>query len=391
MADNSCVDSNGNLCFAFVAPDVANDAKVLKLEAFTYNDKAANLTDLDFSIRDSKTAQRYGNNYVDADYITDLVHWTVVFVLTPTISIIGVIGNSFSIIILSKHGLQKSSNVLLFCLAISDIMFMIGINGPSKPMYEWGGEGFETPEETARILYYVYQITDSLNWIFCPTSFSIPVLVMVERLFAVFFPLRFSSIVTVRRTVVAIATPLVLSILAHIYIRTFFKFFYVFDSSRNVSVGIVGRADHFWPQRQVSEIFKICDNAMFVFVIFVAAGCVAIGVKMKRVSKKRLKMTNNFLGQKTGKTDAESSKTTKMLLCLCVFYTFACFPVGFPAVIPGFMVFPVFEDEPRYRSVGVFIFHVYKMVFCINASCNFYIYVATNKKFRDTFRSLICR
>ncbi|CAG5133692.1 unnamed protein product [Candidula unifasciata] len=363
----------------------------VKLVALTDTGPAVNISNWGFPIRDSQTTQRRGNNYVDADPVADLVHWTVVFVLTPTISIIGVIGNSFSIIVLSKHGFKKSSNILLFSLAISDIMFMIGINGPSKPMYEWGGEGFDYPEETARILYYVYQITDSLNWIFCPTSFSIPILIMAERLIAVFFPLRFHSLVTVRRTVVAILAPLVLSTIAHIYIRTWFKFSYVFDSARNVSVGIVGRTDAYWAQRQVSEIFKICDNAMFVFVLFVGAGCVAIGVKMKMVAKKRQQMTNNFMWQKAGKTEAESSRTTKMLLCLCIVYSFACFPVGFPAVIPGFMVFPVFEDEPRHRSIGVFIFHVYKMVFCVNASCNFYLYVAINKKFRDTFRSLICR
>ncbi|BFZ08234.1 hypothetical protein BsWGS_11273 [Bradybaena similaris] len=377
MAGNSCTHKNVN----FDNPLASHD--VVKSSVY---DKNINVIS-----ENPQTVISFNNNDIDADEITDLIHWAVVFVITPTICTFGIIGNVFSIVVLAKHGFQKSSNVLLFSLAISDILFMIGINGPVKPMYEWGYEGFEYPEPTARLLYYLYLLTDSLNWIMCPTSCSIPVLIMIERLIAVFFPLRFHSIVTVRRTVVAILTPLVMSTIAHIYIRTWFKFSYVFDSSRNVSVGLVARSDTYWPQRQVSEIFKICDNAMFVFVLFVGAGCVAIGVKMKMVAKKRLQMTNNFLGQKAGSAEAKSSRTTKMLLCVCIFYSIAIIPAGFPAVIPGFMVFPVFEDQARYRSVGVFIFHTYKLVFCINASCNFYIYVATNKKFRDTFRSLICR
>jgi hypothetical protein len=107
---------------------------------------------------------REGNNYIVADPLTDLIHWSIVFVVIPTVSIIGVVGNAINLVVIYKQGLNKTSNILLFSLAISDILFMIGVNGPPKAMYEWGGGGFQYPELTAHVLYYLYHIFDSLNW-----------------------------------------------------------------------------------------------------------------------------------------------------------------------------------------------------------------------------------
>ncbi|CAG5133691.1 unnamed protein product [Candidula unifasciata] len=329
-----------------------------------------------------KTILKQGIIDLVLDQLTDKVHWIIVFVVTPAISLLGLVGNTFSAIVLTKHGFKKSSNVLLFSLAISDSLFIIGINGPPKPMYEFGPGGFAYPEPTARVLYYLYQLTDSINWTTGPTSLMIPVFVMVERLIAVFLPLRFHSIVTVRRTVIAVVVLFAGTIIMQIYIRTWFKFAYVFDSSRNISVGIAMRTDSYWAQRHISKGLEIFVNSVFVMIIFVGCGCIAIGVKMKMVARKRLEMT---MGQK----EANNSRTTKMLLCLCIFYTFACFPTLLTAVVPTFMVFPVFQDKPNFRSIGVFIYHIYKLVFCINGSCNFLIYVATNAKFRETFLNLL--
>lgn len=323
-------------------------------------------------------------NDVVVDPVTETVHWAIVFVVTPAISLLGLIGNTLSVIVLTKHGFEKSSNVLLFSLAISDSLFMIGINGPAKPMYEFGPGGFPYPEQTARVLYYLYQLSDSINWTTGPTSLMIPVFVMVERLIAVFLPLHFHSLVTVRRTVIAVVILFIIPIIMQIYIRTWFKFAYVFDSSRNISVGLAVRTGSYWSQRHISKVLEIFVNSVFIMIIFVSCGCIAIGAKIKIVARQRVKMT---LGQKA----VDSSRTTKMLLCLCIFYTFACFPTLLTAVVPSFMVFPVFQDKPNFRSTGVFIYHIYKLMFCINSSCNFLIYVATNDKFRATFLSVVGR
>lgn len=331
----------------------------------------------------------HDNNYIDADPVTDFIHWIIVFVAIPSVSVLGIVGNSVSIVVLAKRGLSKSSNILLFSLAISDIVYMIGVNGPPKVMYEWGRGGFQHPEHTARVLYYLYQFFDVLNWGSGPASLCIPVLITIERLIAVYLPLKFVTIVTGRRTIVAVIIPNIFFYGLQAYIRTWFQFVYIYDSSRNSSVGIAAKSLLFWQHHEVTDFVEICFNSMIVLVVFVGSGCVAIGMKIKMSAIKRFKMTNIHKDYKKTGSDVSTSRTTKTLLALCIFYTVACTFVTLPAIIPKFMVFPLFADEPNFRSVGVFVYHIFKLVLCVNASINFVIYVAMNKNFRETFLSML--
>ncbi|CAG5136692.1 unnamed protein product [Candidula unifasciata] len=363
------MDSTFNLTAEseFLAPNVVN--KYAHPKDKTYNSR-----------------QRYKDQ--DADSFTDFIHWNLVFIVIPLVSILGIIGNALSLIVISKQGLRKSSNILLFSLAVSDIVFMIGVNGPPKPMYEWGGGGFQYPRETAMALFYLYHFFDSLNWGSGPTSLCIPVLITIERLIAVFFPLKFTSIVTRRRTIIAVIATNVIFYGLQAYVRTWFQFIYIYDSKRNASIGFSTRNSMYVFQNEVSSVIEMFFNSMIILVIFVGSGCIAIGAKIKIAAIKRLKMTSSH-GNQISKGDTGISRTTKTLLCLCVFYTFVCAPISLPAFMPGIMVFPVFAEDPNFRSVGVFVYHVYKTVFCFNASCNFIIYVAMSKSFRDTLFQLI--
>ncbi|CAG5136689.1 unnamed protein product [Candidula unifasciata] len=266
---------------------------------------------------------------------------------------------------------------------------MIGVNGPPKIIYEWGRGGFEYPEETARVLYYFYHLFDTLNWGSGPTSLCIPVLITVERLIAVFLPLKFPCIVTPKRTVIVVIIPNVFFYGLQAYMRTWFQFVYVFDCSRNISVGLALRSDTYWHQKDVSEVLEVCFNSLIILVIFVGSGCVAIGFKVRLAAIKRFQMTIGY--KQNCNLEVNTFRTTKTLLVLCVFYTGACAFVTLPAVIPKFMVFPLFLEEPNFRSVGVFVYHIFKLVLSINASINFIIYVVMNKNFRDTFLSILCR
>ncbi|KAK3778854.1 hypothetical protein RRG08_013120 [Elysia crispata] len=119
--------------------------------------------------------------FVDAGPLVDRIHWAVVFVAMPILCILGVAGNSLSIIVLYKQGFKKSTNILLFVLAISDILFMVGAQGPAKLMYEWGRGGLWFPEREAVVLYYFYHIFDYINWTAGPMSMGLPILITAER------------------------------------------------------------------------------------------------------------------------------------------------------------------------------------------------------------------
>ncbi|GFO45451.1 peptide receptor gpcr [Plakobranchus ocellatus] len=338
--------------------------------------------------------------FPDASPLVDRIHWAVVFVLMPVLAILGIAGNSLSIIVLYRQGFKKSTNILLFALAISDILFMIGANGPPKVMYEWGRGGFWFSESDSRVLYYFYHVFDYLNWTAGPMSMGLPILITAERFVAVFFPLKFHTIVTAHRTFVAVIILALATYIPQIYIRFWFRFEHVWDPVHNSSVGLSVRTDLYYEQEQLSLVLGHFYAGIGYFVIIVGSGSLAIGIRISLAAAQRRRM---MAGQdstahgpkrdscKNGRSEGLPSKaggptrTTKTLLTLCIFYTISCMFVAMPTFFPSICVWPLFTLEPNFRSMEVFMYHLIKLDLCVNASCNFVIYVAMNKNFRDTF------
>ena len=339
----------------------------------------------------------------DAGPLVDRIHWAVVFVAMPILCIVGIAGNSLSIVVLYKQGFKKSTNILLFVLAISDILFMVGAQGPAKLMYEWGRGGLWFPEREAVVLYYFYHIFDYINWTAGPMSMGLPILITAERFVAVFFPLKFHTIVTRRRTVIAVVILILLTYLPQIYIRFWFRFDYVWDPKYNASVGLSVRSELYYEQQYLSWLIGHFYAANGYFVIIVGTGTLAIGVRISLAAaqRKRMMMGKGTL-DKAGRGSSRQenpyqgslrapSRTTKTLLALCVFYTISCMFVAMPTFFPELSVWPLFTLNPNFRSMEVFMYQLAKLDLCINASCNFVIYVAMNKNFRDTFFEIVRR
>ncbi|XP_059162637.1 galanin-like G-protein coupled receptor npr-9 [Physella acuta] len=325
--------------------------------------------------------------------LISLVNWTFVYILTPGVAVLGVLGNSVSLVVLATQGFKKSSNILLFALALSDLAFMLGANSVLKLLYFSGRqEGFVFPEGVARVCYYLYHVFDVLDWGGGTTSMGLPTLITVERMIAVFFPLKFARIVTPRRTLAAVCLVYVFCFGLQFYARAWFQFAYVLDPKLNVSVGLVKRSDLFWQQQAVSDVIEKMYTSTVIPFSVVTAGCLAIGVKVKVASLARKNMTRFSSTSRDRETSRLKSKpmsrTTKTLLSVCVFYSVACFFVSLPAIFPQIKVFPFFSaDAPN--TTAVFVYNVLQFVLCVNGSVNFVIYVLTNTKFRRTFLQLL--
>ena len=333
--------------------------------------------------------------FPDASPLVHRIHWAVMFVAMPTLAILGIAGNSLSIIVLYRQGFKKSTNILLFALAISDILFLIGANGPTRCMYEFGRGGLWFPERYARILFYFYHAFDYLSWTAGPMSMTMPVLITAERFVAVFFPLKFHTIVTRRRTLTAVVVLALATYVPQIYMRFWFRFDYVWDPLHNASVGLNRRTYLYWNQQHLSWIVGHLYAATVYLVVIVGFGSLAIGIRISLAAAQRRKMVSGWAGKEDHPKSTLSSRrmegnsgapsrTTKTLLTLCVFYTISCLFVAMPTFFPDLCVWPFFTLEPNFRSMEVFMYHLIDFDLCLNASCNFVIYVGINKNFRNT-------
>ncbi|KAK0045295.1 G-protein coupled receptor F59B2.13 [Biomphalaria pfeifferi] len=317
-------------------------------------------------------------------------NWVIVFVLTPMIAVLGVMGNLTSVTVLIKLGLRKSSDILLVALAVSDISYMIGANSPAKLIYQWGRmEGFAFSESVSRVCFYIYHLFDILDWGGGHTSVGLPVFITLDRLIAVFFPLKFKLIVTRHRTLAAVLLFYAYSYGIQIYIRFWYKFKYTSSDEYNVTIGLIDRSELFWAQQAASKVIEDIYSASLAPLIAVSLGCLVIGIKLKLTALQRAKMTRR---EKKGKSlhgkqaHSSSHRTTKTLLSVCGFYCITCVFISLPSMLPKDCFFPLFSSAPS--QAAVIVYNVLQLILCVNATSNFVIYVVMNRNFRKTFLTL---
>ncbi|KAH9512578.1 hypothetical protein Btru_038840 [Bulinus truncatus] len=326
-------------------------------------------------------------------------------IFIPSISILGVSGNIISIAILYRHGLDKCSNILICSLAVADSMYLVGINNFPLFLYDSASHyGFFYNESLATFVYTLFLIFVLLETVGKVVSMVLPTLIIVERFTAVFFPLRFSQIVTQSRIKVAVVMMYPLGLAAFILYVLPVQFTYVFDPTVNCTVGYVIKSDTYFTSYQVFGTATLVYTTLCgpVCVGFVTIGCVLISVKVQIQLQVRKRMTTSSVnapphraaGHLTGyhqkalvvrkiNANVQTNKTTKILLSVCVVY----------AVTGSFNFLSdmVFNMEKMGFITG-FIIHRSGILFlCINSTANFIIYVAFNRNFRKTYKEMFLR
>ncbi|XP_059139611.1 probable G-protein coupled receptor B0563.6 [Physella acuta] len=304
--------------------------------------------------------------------------------ITPAISLFGIVGNTFSIIVLARQGLHKCSNILLISLAISDLTYLIGFNSVPKLVYEIMSdvEGFLYVRSVSYFLYVLYHIFHVMDYGSGGVSLTLPMLITVERLVAVFLPLHFKQIVTPSRTWAAVCCVAVFWYMFFIHMSFFLTFEYKINTEFNISFGLIKRSAYHYAHIDMVAMLEESMSYMVMKIppVFTLVGCLAIGIRIKVVSVKRQAMMSK------NSKEASSNRTTKMLLAVCSVYTVACGILSLPTYIPQYMYYTMTSDAPS--NLGRIMYQVMNIALCINSSCNFVIYVVMNKTFRDTYKSL---
>ncbi|KAI8794372.1 FMRFamide receptor [Biomphalaria glabrata] len=320
--------------------------------------------------------------YLD-DEQTLYVLRVLMFGVTPAISVFGITGNVFSMLVLSRHGLRKSSNILLFSLALCDLSFLIGFNSVPKLLYEVSGkaEGFRYSEGVSYTLYILYHVFHNMDYALGGVSLTLPMLITFERLVAVYLPLKFHQIVTPVRTWCAVGTICAFWCAFFIHMSMYADFSYGFSDRFNQSVGLIIRSTYHYNNINTVAILEVTMSYLMMNIppSITLVGCIAIGVKVKMASTNRRKMSSS--------TSSESSRrTTKTLLAVCAVYMVTCFVLSLPTFIPQYVAYTMISDAPS--NLGKVMYQMMNIILCINSSYNFIIYVAMNKNFRDTYKSL---
>lgn len=303
-----------------------------------------------------------------------VINWCFVLIITPVVGVLGLCGNTISLIILKRSKLDQSSNVLLFCLTVADIFCLVdALNVPYYLSAEAVFTHWSVPYMEAFLLSLVYMIFFVLTQIGYRASSSITAWITIERLLAIFFPLHFNSLVTPTRAWFAgissfiVWTSWVTYANASEYI---FRYGYVSNVTGGIYAKGLALRNEFQRLIRVHIVVHFCQMIPFVVV---SLGCIIISIKLVLTRKQRTLLTS------ASRTQRASNRTTKTLLMVCLVFClshFIFFDEYFPLEI---------QERSSYRTLYDNIGNV---IVYINSGFNFCIYIAFNKKFRIIFLNL---
>ncbi|KAI8785552.1 G-protein coupled receptor [Biomphalaria glabrata] len=300
----------------------------------------------------------------------------------PTVSILGFIANGMSLAILRRSGLDKPSNVLLFGVVIADTMCLcltfnftpsLILFGPNKPYPIHCGLQYD--ESLDYFLLFSSLILTFFGFCGLYTSTAIPVLITFERLLAVFTPLKFRNVVTIRRTVIVVVSSFIFWVPVSVFYNTYSSIL-IEPMPGNVKYAVSYFGDFYYENKAIIELvqFLVMDFfASWIPLSIIILGCSVLWVKVKITLLKRQHLT---LSQSK---IPWSPRTTRTLVLSCAIF----------AVTHGLasmLQFILPSQTIVQYEIKASIFYI---LYALNSSSNFFVYVASNSKLYQIFINIV--
>ncbi|KAH9523823.1 hypothetical protein Btru_047126 [Bulinus truncatus] len=298
--------------------------------------------------------------------------------VNPVISIIGFSANMFGVAILRRSGLGKPSNILLLGLVVADSMCQLTTMNFAE-ILELLGPNMAYPKLCG------WQYGPGLNYFLLACDVviiflgswgqsvhaALPVLITVERFLAVYTPLTFKQIVTRRATSVIVA----LTFLAWL------PWVGVYMSMARVTVQLSKVMFFDWSSFSIDDATPFTIFYYYVSDIlsnwfptaFVVVGCVVIWARVKITMSQRKKLTSGSCEVKW------SNRTTRTLLTTCCIFSVTHVIFSLANYFTG----SVSEME------SLIMMEFMNLVYLINASSNFFVYITSNSKLLLIFKQII--
>lgn len=308
------------------------------------------------------------------------IQWVFALVIIPCISLPGILGNMSSMVVLYRHGFRKTSNILLAALTLADACYLIGVNNIPAYIHDYTApRGFPYPAPVCYLLYALYRLHFLLelwgNW----CSLTLPVLITLERIVAVYSPFKFPLIVTPKRTWTAVIAIFILWVPINVYY--FFLDGLLFININGQRHAVITRT-RLYTEKYYKQIYLSVSRAAIILtepisVLLVIVGCIMVGVKIKAASVKRRKMMSAVISVTQKPIPCPSFRTTWTLLLVCIVYTIN---------IGSAFFIQLTVTTNRDTGVDKILDTMVRFVKCLHSSCNFFIYIYANRNFRQTYK-----
>lgn len=308
---------------------------------------------------------------------SDEITETLQCYIFPIITLVGLAGNILSLIVLLQKNMRTSTtSIILTGLAISDAMFLVTNAVRKSTCIISRFDDLASDTLNATTFYFMFYLKTS----FSRVSTVIVVLISIERLVAVAFPLKVKTWVTRPRMLVAV----ILS-----YIVTFGglaalppQYTYVYRGKKPYISLTPFAAENKKALEVYNEYFlPIAFRHIPVLIVLILNSTIIFLLgRSKRFHKQASKQDS--------KRSDEQKKITRMLLSVAIVFLICLLP-GDILLISSLAV-EGFQFYGTYHNLFMAISDICLMFEMLNSCINFVIYMFLNKNFNDTFMKLFC-
>lgn len=302
----------------------------------------------------------------------------MMFVVCPTIAVIGLLSNMFGSIILMKDGLRKSSTIFLMSLTVADSMTLFGALYPTYLIKYTLTQNF-----TCNYIGWFYSYLVSLLVVILDqimffsvilgsyVSMTLPPAISIERVFAVYFPIQFKQTLTSKKTKVIVFIIYMTWVLWCSFYLSCYSFRYTFSGEGTMK--LTEFCNKNW------ETILLMNNYIFNYLtsivplVIVLLGSLLVSIKIKLTTRKRREISTN---QRPG-----SLRATRTLLTVSVLFSVVNFTY--------FLTTTLLAQHPAVdvKLQDVVTLCMYALVY-IGCSSNFFVYIMLNEKYKSLFLGL---
>ncbi|XP_059179625.1 somatostatin receptor type 4-like [Physella acuta] len=314
---------------------------------------------------------------VEALHIADIL---INCVLINAICLLGIVGNVLNVLVLHQRKKRTPTNYVMMSLSVCDLVYVITLilRRSSCVIAAFDVTGSMTME-AVQSAYFL-----TINTLFRKFSTGHIVLLSLERMIAVYLPLKAALYFSSKKTayyMMAIALfwiALVCPLFSYM-----FELKWVYLEQFNTTVGEAVFSNFIlqnWDALSILNITTDWIKGPLQFIIISMLSLCTV-LKLKDYNRKRMSLTS---------TQVIDVRAAKMLLAVCLAYLLTSCPTFVPPIF--YLVRPELMSQMDGESrLGILLEMVTDFLGAISASVNFVIYVAMSKNFFRTYQHLRCK
>ncbi|XP_063876942.1 FMRFamide receptor-like isoform X1 [Scylla paramamosain] len=307
--------------------------------------------------------------------------FVVQLVLVPLVLVVGVLGNSVTIIVLTRRQMRSSTNFYLTALAISDLLYLVFIFSLSIRHHP----GMNQPHHWFYWHYFRYALwlADASS----STSIWLTVTFTIERYIAVCHPIKGKVICTESRAL-------------RVIVAVFVLCFTLTATTPHEWVILVNTDPDSGQSRLTLAYSTLGSNTTykkifywFTAVMFILLPLVLLAVfnsflihivKQSRATRRTM---TNTASDRDSHSQSQENKITVMLIAVVLLALLCQLPVAVLLLYQSF-----YESKPSSTSyyIELGLGNIFNLLTAINAACNFVLYCAMSDKYRRTFLRTFC-